>query len=81
MGSPNTLTCPWDGAVRPAIVRSSVVLPAPFGPSSAVTPGSTASETSLTATTPPNHFDTASTAIVGGEGVSVIRERATSCVA
>ena len=75
------LTCPWDGAVRPAIVRSSVVLPAPFGPSSAVTPGSTASDTSLTATTPPNHFDTASTAIVGGEDASVIRERATSCVA
>ena len=36
-----------------------------FGPSRAVTPGSTTRETSLTATTPANHFETPSTTIVG----------------
>ena len=51
-------TVPWDGAIMPAIARSRVVLPAPFGPSSAVMPGSTTSETSLTATTPANQRDT-----------------------
>src|SRR5262245_5132858 len=51
--------------MRPAIARSSVVFPAPFGPSSAVTPGSTASVTPLTATTPPNQRDRPSIAIDG----------------
>ena len=37
---------------------STVVLPAPFGPSSPVTPGCTSSVTSFTATTFPYHFDT-----------------------
>ena len=40
---------------------SRVVLPAPFGPSSPVTPGPTEKETSLTATTLPYQRETRST--------------------
>src|SRR6188472_336868 len=71
MRSPNTVTVPCDGCVRPPIARSRVVLPAPFGPSSAVTPGSTTSETSLTATTPENHLETPSTTMVGSGGALI----------
>ena len=46
-------------------MRSSVVLPAPFGPSRAVIPGKMLNETSLMATTLPNHRETRSTLIVG----------------
>src|SRR5687768_9601052 len=49
-------------------MRMSVDLPAPFGPSNAVTPGPTAKVTSETATRSPNHFETWSTAINGGGG-------------
>ena len=49
--------------VSPQSIRSIVDLPAPFGPSSAVTPGPTWNDTSETATTSPNHFETCSTAI------------------
>ena len=41
------------------MTRSSVVFPAPFGPSRPVTPGSNESVTSDNATFWPNHFDTA----------------------
>ena len=75
------LTVPWDGAIRPAIARSRVVLPAPFGPSSAVMPGSTTSETSLTATTPANQRDTASTTIVGCAPLPLIRAPAAGSAA
>src|SRR5580700_11594285 len=34
---PSTVTVPAEGAVRPTARLSSVVLPAPFGPTSAVT--------------------------------------------
>ena len=40
-----------------------VDLPAPFGPSSAVTPGPTRNDTSDTATTSPNHFEAPETSI------------------
>ena len=44
-------------------MRSSVVLPAPLGPSSPVMPGMTSKVTSLTATTLPNQRETPSTRI------------------
>jgi hypothetical protein len=36
-GAPRTLAVPDVGVARPAGMRSSVVLPAPFGPAAAVT--------------------------------------------
>ena len=36
---PSTRTVPCDGGVSPQSIRSIVDLPAPLGPSSAVTPG------------------------------------------
>ena len=62
--APSTSTVPRDGGVRPHSIRNSVDLPAPLGPSSAVTPWSIAKLTSLTATTDPKNFDTALTAII-----------------
>ena len=50
--------CPASVAVSPHIMRNSVDLPAPFGPSNAVTPGPTPNVTSETATTSPNDFVT-----------------------
>ncbi len=64
---------PRDGGVSPHIIRNSVDLPAPFGPSRAVTPWSMAKLTSLTATTDPKNFDTSFTAIIpvsGGGGTN-----------
>src|SRR5262249_31687402 len=53
---------PSLGARKPAIIANSVVLPAPFGPISAVMrPASAASETRLTASRPPKRFETFST--------------------
>jgi len=50
MSAPSKRTLPRRAGVRPSAERSSVVLPAPFGPSSATTsPRSTASETSNSA--------------------------------
>jgi len=46
-------------------MRNSVVLPAPFGPSSPVMPGMMSNVTSLTATTLPNQRDTPWTRITG----------------
>jgi hypothetical protein len=46
-------------------MRSMVDFPAPFGPSSAVTPSAIVKLTSDTATTPPNHFETPSTSTTG----------------
>ena len=46
---PSTVTVPLVGAIRPAIIRSVVVLPAPFGPSRAtISPRATLNVTSLT---------------------------------
>ena len=49
---------PDDGARNPPIMWMSVDFPAPFGPSSPVTPGPTFIETSLTATTLPYQRET-----------------------
>ena len=51
---------PVDGARKPDIIAINVDLPAPFGPSSPVTPGPMVIETSLTATTLRYHRDTCS---------------------
>ncbi len=56
-------TGPGDGGVSPHSSRSRVDLPAPLGPSRAVTPGPTVNDTSDTATTSPNHFDTSAMTI------------------
>src|SRR3984957_1008038 len=54
-GSPSKRTEPSLGLTRPEIVRSNVVLPAPFAPSTAVTaPGSASKETERSACTAPN---------------------------
>src|SRR5215467_6497188 len=63
VGSPSSVTVPCDGGRNPAIMCSTVVLPAPFGPSRPVTPGPSAIVTSLTATTLPYHRDTAARSI------------------
>src|SRR5262245_37007504 len=48
-------TVPDDGRIRPASMRSVVVLPAPFGPTSAkISPARTSNDTSSTATRGPN---------------------------
>src|SRR5260370_31777335 len=50
MSRPSKLTFPDDGRSRPPTARSSVVLPAPLGPSRAtISPASTCSEASTTA--------------------------------
>jgi hypothetical protein len=49
---------PVEARASPVIMRSSVVLPAPFGPSRPVMPGAMSNVTSLTATTLPNQRDT-----------------------
>ncbi len=56
--SPPTVSSPRDGARNPAIRCSSVDLPAPFGPSSPVTPGPIVIVMSLTATTLPYQRET-----------------------
>ena len=52
--SPNAVIVPAVGRMRPMSMRSTVVLPAPFGPSSPSTmPCSTVNDTPLTALNPP----------------------------
>ena len=51
-------------------MRSSVVLPAPLGPSRPVMPGAMSNVTSLTATTLPNQRETPSTRITGSRCVA-----------
>src|SRR3954465_12582046 len=52
------VTVAVEGSRKPDISAISVDLPAPFGPSSPVTPGPIVIETSLTATTLRYHRDT-----------------------
>src|SRR5262249_36967843 len=55
----STSTTPSSGAYCPVIRFSSVVFPAPFGPTNAtISPGATARLTRETAVLPPNAFDT-----------------------
>ena len=57
-------------------MRSIVDLPAPFGPSSAVTPGPTSKLTSDTATRLPNHFETSRTSSSGDPSAGPDHRRA-----
>src|SRR5688572_21917574 len=73
VGTPSSVTCPEDGARKPAIIAIRVDLPAPFGPSRPVTPGRIVMVTSLTATTLPNHRETPATSrrlIRGPRGIA-----------
>ena len=59
--SPKTFTAPRVGAISPAIIRSSVDLPAPFSPSTTVDePAANSTVTLRSAANPPYSFDTAS---------------------
>ena len=73
--------CPATASVSPHIIRNSVDLPAPFGPSSAVTPPLMAKLTSLTATTEPKNFDTPFTAIMPVSGAAGVVDRRPTVVA
>ena len=70
--APSTRTVPLVGGVSPHMTLNKVDLPAPLGPSRAVTPARTEKLTSDTATTSPNTFDTPSTSTMaeplGGSG-------------
>ena len=61
-------TRPWLTPIVPVIARISVVLPAPLGPSSPVTPGPNEQLSSDSATLAPNHTETSSTSTVGVGG-------------
>src|SRR3954471_21590372 len=53
--APSTRTSPFSGLIRPAIIDTVVVFPAPLGPSSPTSvPRSTLNDTSSTATSGPN---------------------------
>ena len=62
-----SVTSPCDGRSSPAIMWSSVDLPAPLGPSRPVTPGPSANETSLTATTLPYQRETSLSSMAGAQ--------------
>src|SRR5258708_10287067 len=62
---PRTRTDPWDGDVRPHMMRISDDLPAPLGPSSEVRPRPMLAVRPLSATTPPYHFATFLISITG----------------
>src|SRR4051794_33824438 len=68
---PRIRIVPCDGVVRPQSTRSNVDLPAPLGPSRAVTPGATENETSDMATRSRNHFDAWATSMVAPVSVNV----------
>ena len=57
MGRPNSSTSPWEGWSSPQMAFRVVVLPAPLGPSSPVTPGPSSNDRSATATTSPYHLE------------------------
>src|ERR1700681_2016465 len=63
---PRTRTEPWDGDVRPHMMRISDDLPAPLGPSREVRPRPMLTFRPLRATTPPYHFATFLISITGG---------------
>ena len=62
--TPSTVIAPSEGRSNPHTMRSSVVLPAPLGPSRPVRPGPNEHERSETATFCPNHFETSVTSMV-----------------
>src|ERR1700681_4380316 len=75
---PRTRTEPWDGDVRPHMMRISDDLPAPFGPSSEVRPRPIVAVRPLSATTPPYHFATFLISITGGPRHGIERQAAQS---
>src|ERR1044072_5924358 len=62
---PATQICPTDTDSRPVIARINVVLPAPFGPRSPVTPGPKEQDTSASATLGPKNTEAPETNTVG----------------
>src|SRR5262252_7368256 len=81
-GLPSTEPVPDDGGNRPSSTLSSVVLPAPFGPSSPIRPGGNRSVTSFSACWEPYHRQILSRVIksmqgsgVGGQGSGVKQPR------
>ena len=64
IGCPSSNICPESGRSNPITRLKVVVLPAPFGPSSAVTPAFSWKLTSETATTFPNDFEAFETSIM-----------------
>ena len=52
MSKPSTVAEPLVGCSSPSRIFSSVLLPAPFGPTSPTTPGSTRSASESSAVTP-----------------------------
>ena len=74
--SPSMPTVPVSGVSRPAMIRSSVDLPDPEGPSSAVSePSGTSSETSCSAVKSPKCLETELISILIGSLVCGVRER------
>ena len=70
--------CPRSGVIRPAIIETVVVFPAPFGPSSPIIwPGTTANDTSSTATSGPKALRRLRTSSM----VHLIRASADMCFA
>src|SRR6476620_10712796 len=69
------LMLPADGRSRPVSILKVVDFPAPFGPSSPVTPGPSWNDTSATATTSPYHLARLVTSTVGacmaGSGIDI----------
>src|SRR5262245_25711392 len=64
---------PSVGARKPEIIANSVVLPAPFGPISAVIrPVSAANDARSTASRPPKRFETFSTRKIGSVSGSLM---------
>ena len=56
-GSPKTVTLPASGMTRPTMLRMSVLLPAPFGPSNPMhSPGFKSRETPSTAVSSPKRL-------------------------
>src|SRR6185503_3911637 len=67
MSCPPMRTLPRVGGMMPAITRSDVVLPAPFGPTSPSTsPGRTMNDRSRTAVNSPNDLQSPAISIMDG---------------
>src|ERR1700680_5185069 len=63
---PRTRTEPWEGDVRPHMIRIRDDLPAPLGPSREVRPRPMLAVRPLRATTPPHHLATFLISLTGG---------------
>src|SRR5215212_3823192 len=66
IGRPNSSTSPWEGCSSPQMALRVVLLPAPLGPSSPVTPGRSSNDRSATATTSPYHLENRRNSTTGG---------------